>query len=101
MIPALGCAIALAVLTAVRQPDPDHPFRGSQESVAPRLNHSSQGMTLEALHGLPLVRPTWSAPPRVWMYQPPVVIYPAARGGLGGYKPPGVGRYRSWGFWGW
>jgi len=51
-------------------------------------------MTLEALHGLPMTRPTWSPPqPQVWVYQQPVVVYPTYSYGLGGYYPQMTGNY--------
>jgi len=90
----------IAPLAAAQAPNKQDPFRGSGES--PKLNHSSRGMTLEALNGLPLTRPTWSPPqPQVWVYQPQVWVYPAPS--LGGYRPPGVGgRYRLGAYWwGW
>jgi hypothetical protein len=101
---ALYVLLALAPHTAQSQGNQSHPFWGSQESVTPPRHNTSGGMTLEALHGLPMTRPTWPPPqPQVWVYQPYVVVYPANSTGLGGYLPPGVGRsYRPWGlWWGW
>jgi len=87
----------IAPVASAQPPSKNDPFRGSDES--PKLNHSSRGMTLEALQGLPLTRPTWSPPqPQVWVYQPNVWVYPSP--GLGGYRPPGVGgNSRVWTTW--
>ncbi len=90
----------LAPLSTAQPPsNPDPTYRGSQES--PKLNHSSGGMTLEALRGLPLTRPTWPPPqPQVWVYQPHIWVYPVNSLGLGGYRPPGVGgNYRLGMYW--
>lgn len=99
-------AAFVSVLLAINQapPPPSHhdPFRGSQESVAPPRRSTSGGMTLEALHGLPLTRPTMSSQPQVWVYQPNYWVYPTNSPGLGGYLPPGVGNYRlGMYWWGW
>ncbi len=102
---AIVCAL-LALHPALNPPLGAHdPFRGSQESAAPKLNHTSSGMTLEALHGLPRTRPVYSSPPQQWYFQPYIVAYPSHSPGLGGYLPPGTGRSYSplfFGFgWGW
>lgn len=103
---AIVCAL-LALNPAPNQPPGSHdPFRGSQESASTKLNHSSGGMTLEALQGLPLTRPAYSPPQtQVWYYQPYIAAYPRNSAGLGGYLPPGTGRSYSplsFGFgWGW
>ncbi|QJW94771.1 hypothetical protein [Frigoriglobus tundricola] len=101
MIPTmLSVLLTLNSTQSLNQPDP---FRGTQESVAPKLNHSSGGMTLEALHGLPLTRPVYAPPqPQVWIYQPYIGGYSRSPG-MGGYLPPGTGRsYGALGFgWWW
>lgn len=113
--PIRGTNMTAAILSAVLalnpapQPPNNHdPFRGSQESLSPKLNHSSSGFTLDKLHGMPMTRPVYS-PPQPQVYQPTVVVYPSYSSGLGGYLPPGTGRSYSplsigWGWgsgWGW
>ena len=104
---AIVCAL-LALNPVPNQSGQQDPFRGSQESVAPKLNHTSTGMTMEALHGLPQTRQVYTPPQtQVWYYQPYIAAYPTNSPGLGGYLPPGTGRSYSplslgfgWG-WGW
>ncbi len=99
----VGALLALnpAPTQAVKNPDP---FRGSQESVARPQRSTSGGMTLEALHGLPLTRPVYSPPQsQMWLYQPYIGTYPGKSPGLGGYLPPNVGGNYHLGtyWWGW
>ena len=109
MTMAIVCAL-LALHPALNPPpstNTQDPFRGSGETVAPKLNYNSSGMTLEALHGLPLTRPSYTASqPQVWYYQPYSAAYPSNSSGMGGYLPPGTGRSHSplalgfgWGWW--
>jgi hypothetical protein len=94
----MTAAIVSALLALNPAPPPNNhdPFRGSQESVAPKLNHSSSGFTLDKLQGMPMTRPAYSPPqPRVWVYQPNIWVYPTNSYGLGGYLPPGTGRSYS------
>jgi hypothetical protein len=91
----MTAALVSALLALNPAPPSNHdPFRGSQEHVTPQHSTSS-GFTLDKLHGMPMVRPTWS-PQQYQVYQPYVWVYPAySYGGLGGYYPPGTGRSYS------
>ncbi len=82
-------------------PRQQEPFRGSQESVPLPRRNTSGGMTLEALHGLPRTRPVYYPPqPQYQTYQPYIVVYPGSASGMGGYVPPGArGGYRPGLFW--
>lgn len=95
MIPATVCALALFAINPQPPGNQNPTTRGSEESTS--RYHGGGGMTLEALHGLPMIRPTWTPPqPEIWVYQP--YYYQPYYGGrasygLGGYQPPRTGSY--------
>jgi hypothetical protein len=72
------------------------PVRGSNESPPPQ-NNGPPGFTLDKLHGLPLTRQMWvPQQPEIWIYPQYGWGYPQYSyqyGGMGGYRPPGVGGY--------
>jgi hypothetical protein len=93
MSPAFVCALALLLMHPQPPANQDPTAQGTHET--PKLNMTSSGMTLENLHGLPMIRPTYQQPqPQVIVYQQYVPYgYGYRSGGMGGYQPPRTGYY--------
>lgn len=110
MNPAFVCALALFAIHPQTPGNHDSTTQGSQanqgttgaqsipgthETVPQRPRPRPMGMTLENLHGLPMIRPTWPPPqpqPEILVYAPNYYMGPGYgygySYGLGGYNPP-------------